>query len=307
MPRLSHLVEGIDSPLRVDKYLASLSQGPSRSQFKAGLKRLSINGREAKLSARVHSGDYLEAEWEPPVCESLIAEDIPLAVLYEDEEVLVVDKAQGMVTHPGAGNMRGTLANALLFYRGQRETQELRTGIVHRLDKDTSGVIISAKNAQSECWLQEQFRSRRVKKEYIAILLGKPKSAQGVIKTNIARDPKNRQRFRVSQHGGKAAHTRYRCIAFYGPYTLVRLRIKTGRTHQIRVHMRYLGSPVLGDPLYGGQHGEFGSMGLMLHSRLLAIRLPECDRMSEFKAPVPERFKSLLTILRSQYTKCLPE
>ena len=306
---------------RVDIYLShNFSDHINRTKIKNCIDPLSlkINSKNAKLSAKVKANDKIEAEIAETKNASsveIMPENIPLEIIYEDSRVAVINKKCGMVVHPAAGNWSGTLVNALLFRnntapaQSQDEKLELsRFGIVHRLDKDTSGLIITAKDSQCARYLQEQFASRRVKKEYIAIVSGRPKEARGHIKTRIKRDTKNRQRFAASPldaPNGKFAHTVYRVIACYGPFTLMRLRLKTGRTHQIRVHMKHLGCPVLGDVIYGTKNKIFPGAFLMLHSRLLSIRLPEQTEFSTWRSPTPERFTEVLRFLHKEYKKCL--
>jgi 23S rRNA pseudouridine1911/1915/1917 synthase len=311
MPSLTAIVDlNAGETRRADVYIAALPEGINRSKLKAGETSLEINGKPAKLSAKVRVGDRLAVVWETPVPRQFESENIPLDILYEDEDVLVVNKKQGMVTHPAAGNWQGTLVNALLYYRGQREIPSAlnmqRQGIVHRLDKDTSGALITAKNEAASAYLTGQFAQRRVKKEYIAIVCGRPPALSGKIRTHIVRDRTDRKRFVAiaDKTRGKEAYTAYRCIACYGPFSLMRLRLKTGRTHQIRVHLKYLGCPVLGDPVYGVQSPVFPDAALMLHARLLAVRL-KGEKFTEFTAPVPPRFKRALKTLHDSYKKCV--
>lgn len=299
---------------RVDKFLSEQEivkeacGSNNRSHLQNIIQDLTVNGKKAKFSSKVRTGDRIQFSWEPLIPTDIEPQNIPLDIVYEDHRVTVVNKKQGMVTHPGAGNWTGTLVNALLFHWGKSSVNQeaCRPGIVHRLDKDTSGVIITGKTLESQMWLQEQFQHRRVKKEYIAIVVGRPPEGKGHIKTQIVRDPKNRKRFKAETDAtkGKFAHTVYRCIACYGPFSLMRLKLKTGRTHQIRVHMKYLGCPILGDPLYGSKNTVFPKATLMLHSRLLALRLSDQEEFTEFKAPVPLRFKKVLKVLHGKYEKC---
>ena len=261
MPVLSIKVnESLSGSMRLDAYISQAENGMSRSRLKTTATSILLNGSAAKLSKNVRAGDIIEITWENPKPENLEPEDIPLDIIFENDRVTVVNKKQGMVVHPAAGNWSGTLVNALLFHWGKNpqildkneNSPLLRPGIVHRLDKDTSGILITAKDADALSWLQNQFQSRRVKKEYIAIVCGRPKEPHGSIKTGITRDSRNRKKFTTTDPDkGKFAHTIYKCIACYGPYSLMRVKLKTGRTHQIRVHMKYLGCPVMGDPIYG--------------------------------------------------------
>ncbi len=289
MSSITFIAENIE-PVRLDSYAAT-AQGISRSRLKNGLKTLTVNGKSAKLSLKLTGGESVFLEWDDPVPDRIEAQNIPLSIIYEDDYVCVIDKEQGMVTHPGAGNMSGTLVNALMYHRGQDDIElneenaevSLRSGIVHRLDKDTSGVLITAKDRDSEVFLQEQFKNRRTQKEYIAIVQGHPPQHSGSIKTQIERSPKNRKLFTVTDDKtrGKFAHTKYRCVGIYGPYSLLRLNIKTGRTHQIRVHLKHLGCPILGDPLYGKKDVVFPNATLKLHARRLGIRLPPNSKPSD--------------------------
>jgi len=308
------LVENLPSPIRVDKYIAQLDvENFSRSRLKSGLNTITINGHTGKLSSKVKNGDTIHVEWEDPVPSGIFPENLPLSIIYEDENVTVIDKKQGMVTHPGCGNWTGTLVNALFYHWGEKcqsnfsdnSLEQLRPGIVHRIDKDTSGTIITAKNKDAEIWLQRQFKDHRVKKEYIAIVCGHLPARHGSIKTQIMRDPKNRKKFIATEDTtkGKFSHTVYKCIQVYGQYSLVRLRLKTGRTHQIRVHLKYLGCPILGDPIYGKKDSLFDSATLMLHAKKLTIRLPSSDTFMEFESQTPIRFKKVMQKLHTNFSK----
>lgn len=297
---------------RLDIYASSFLN-MSRSRLKHGVVSVTVDGKKSKLSLKVTGGENVEIQFEDPVPENILPQEIPLDILYEDENTTVINKKQGMVTHPAAGNWSGTLVNALLYHWGCDSVFDAasvskdprRPGIVHRLDKDTSGVIITAKNKESEDWLQKQFQEKRVRKEYIAIVKGRPPAQSGNIKTQIVRDPKNRKRFTTSSDPavGKFSWTKYRCICTYGPYSLMRLRLKTGRTHQIRVHMKYIGCPIVGDPIYSRKDQLFPDATLMLHARQLGIRLPGKSEPSFFEAPVPVRFKRILKVLHEKWEK----
>lgn len=304
-------VKDLESSQRLDTYVSKNLEKFSRSRLKNGVEKILLNDKIAKLSAKVNNGDKIFIQWQDPIPEALIPENIPLEILYEDENVTVVNKKQGMVTHPACGNWSGTLVHALLYHWGITESKldekagNHRRGIVHRLDKDTSGIIICAKNFNSEEWLQNQFKDRRVKKEYIAIVKGVPKEKSGSVKINMIRDSKNRKKFTTTDDSskGKFSHTVYRCIATYGNYSLMKLKLKTGRTHQIRVHMKYLGCPILGDPIYGTKDTLFDSATLMLHSKTLGIRLPQNEDFTTFDSSVPIRFKKVMHKLHKMYQK----
>lgn len=303
--------------VRLDNYIAQVSKDMNRSKLKSGAQELLVNGKKAKFSTKVKASDIIDIVWEDNIPDNIEPENIPLKVLYEDENVTVVNKPQGMVTHPAAGNWSGTLVNALLYHWGREAVYQIkegsendiiqrrRTGIVHRLDKDTSGIIITAKNRDSEEYLCRQFKDRLIQKEYICICAGRPPASSGDVKTQIVRDMKNRQRFKAvtGTEDGKFARTIYHCIACYGPYSIMRVRIKTGRTHQIRVHMRYLGCPILGDKIYGKPNELFPNANLMLHSRQMIIKLPGADKYRRFRAPVPLRFMETVRVLREKYPR----
>lgn len=283
----------------------------SRSQLKARSAQIYVGGLPAKLSRPLKAGELLAVEWTEEASSELLPEDLPLSVVYEDERVIVLDKAQGMVTHPGHGNHTGTLANALL-YRLQAGVAAgtpapTRAGIVHRLDKDTSGIIIAAKDAEAQAFLAAQFKERLTRKEYVAVTKGIPKPASGRIENCLGRDPRERKRFAAVEEGGKSAVTEYRVLAVFGAYALVSLKPRTGRTHQLRVHLAGLGTPILGDPIYGRKDGEFPDATLMLHALRLKIRLPGQAEPRLFKAPPPYRFKALLAELERRYGKKLLE
>jgi 23S rRNA pseudouridine1911/1915/1917 synthase len=299
-------VEG-SGGIRLDRYVAEYLRILSRSQIKAKKLSARINGKAVKISRPVKTGDLLELTWAETGPADLIAEDLPLDIIYEDGRVVVVNKAQGMVVHPGAGNPGGTLANALLFRRRERGLagEGFRPGIVHRLDKDTSGVIIAAYDDEALAFLAEQFKSRKTRKIYAAIVTGVPPEREGIIETFITRDSRDRKKFAVSPDKGKAAHTRYRVVRAWKDYSLLLLRPRTGRTHQLRVHLRYLGCPILGDPLYGKPGGRFPMATLMLHAKTLSLVIPGLSagpafpgEYRTFGTPLPKRFREIVRALR---------
>jgi 23S rRNA pseudouridine1911/1915/1917 synthase len=308
---------------RIDRYIAEVLGILTRSQIKARKAVVRVNGRPAKLSSSLKEGDSLVIEWLEEPSLDLVAENLPLRILYEDDRVVVVDKAQGMVTHPGHGNHRGTLANALLGLAAAgpsvgparapgfaRSTSVARAGIVHRLDKETSGVIIAAKDAEAQAFLAAQFKDRTTRKEYLAITRGVPRPPEGRIENRLGRDPRDRKRFAAVAQApaaieaggpGKLAVTDYRVLRAWGGYALVSLRPKTGRTHQLRVHLAGLGCPILGDPIYGKADPGFPGASLMLHAFRLRIRLPGAAEASLFKAPLPARFRRLMAHLEARW------
>ena len=302
--------------IRLDKYIASLPNGMNRSKLKSGLVEIIVNQKKAKLSQKVKAKDIIKFSWEDNIPDDIEPENIPLDIIYEDKNVTVVNKKQGMVTHPACNNWSGTLVNALLYHWGRESIHQLketeakeseiiqkrRPGIVHRLDKETSGIIITAKNRDSEEFLQNQFKTKsNIKKEYICICCGRLPQKAGVIETQIIRDPKDRKKFKaaVNTREGKYAKTIYHCISCYGNFSLVRVRIKTGRTHQIRVHMASIGHPLLGDEVYApGRKHPFHLTGQTLHAKILGFIHPESKEYIELDAPLPEYFLNLLNKLK---------
>ena len=299
MPSFSGIAGGdISGGMRLDRFIAERLALLSRSQIKARKLKAGVNGKEVKISRIIKPGDNIELFWNEAGPVDIIPEDIPLDLIYENDRVAVINKPQGMVVHPGAGNRSGTVANALVFHIQKcggfsDSAGGLRHGIVHRLDKETSGVMITARDDEALAFLSGQFKSRKVKKTYIAVINGTPCEDKGRIETFIARDPKDRKRFSVATRG-RHALTYYRVIKKWRTHSLVLLRPKTGRTHQLRVHLRYLGHPVTGDPLYGFPASAFPDASLMLHSRRLEITLPGGNTLSVFKAPLPERFTEMM-------------
>ena len=289
--------------IRLDVFVADQLGLFSRSQAKSRIVEASVNGKPVRLSRRLKLGDAISVTWvdAPPI--SLAAEDIPLEVLFENEDAIVIDKRAGMVVHPGSGNWSGTLVNAVLHrckeIGGAFGGGDPRPGIVHRLDKDTSGVIVVAKNPRAHEMLAEQFRARSARKRYVAVLKGRLPGPTGRIETLLARDPRDRKKFACVSAGGRRALTFYTVLKEYDGYTLASLRPRTGRTHQLRVHMRHLKAPILGDPLYGRPDPRFPEATLMLHARSLAIRLPGESEPRVFTAPLPNRFRAVLKELQS--------
>ncbi len=282
--------------LRLDVFLTEHIPGVSRTRISRDAERLLVNGIPQKASRKVRTGEQVEFAIRPPEKQDLIPEPVDFSVVHEDNHVLVVDKPAGLVVHPAAGNWSGTLVHGLLYRdRDMSDTFEgsYRPGIVHRLDKDTSGLIIIAKDPQTHEFLQSQFARRVVRKRYIAIVTGRPREARGTVSGYIIRDPKNRKRFTHHNRQGKEAVTEYRIAAAFAGMSLVELYPHTGRTHQLRVHMKHLGCPILGDSLYSRNRDP---EGLMLHAAALQILLPEATEPTLFCSPLPERF-----------TRCLQE
>lgn len=283
-----------DEGMRLDRLLVSRFPHHSRSYFQFLIEQGSVLVEEQVLKkrARIKAGDEIEICFILTPELSLIPENIPLDILYEDEHLLIVNKPVGMVVHPAPGHPSGTFAHALLYYCKQLKPEEfsdLRPGIVHRLDKDTSGVLLAAKNPQTHQKLVALFTSRQIEKHYLAISLGRPKTEK--ICAPIARHPKHRQKMAVVENG-KEAITLCQQLAEKGPLSLLSLQILTGRTHQIRVHLSYLGHPVLGDALYGNLHinQKYGVVRQLLHAHRLKFIHPFTSKILEIEAPIPTDF-----------------
>lgn len=300
-------------PERVDRWVSRMDSSFPRSAAADDATEFRINGRNVKKSKAVKPLDRIDVRWVEELFDTIEGQDIPLDVIYEDEHLLIIDKQQSLVVHPGAGNRDRTLVNGLVHRYGadfftteadegeetddeveQNGTNPLRPGIVHRLDKDTSGVMVIAKNRIAHLGLAEQFKERTTEKYYIALVHGQMPKRRGHIETTIVRDAKNRKRFCVGHQGeGKFAHTDYLVLRQWRDMALVRLRLHTGRTHQIRVHLAHLGCPVVGDPIYG-KRKEPSDVTLMLHALSLDIFHPFDGKRMRFRAPMPNRFKLLI-------------
>ncbi len=318
-----------DAGLRADHCIVRHVPDLPRSSLKSHAIALLRDGVSVRLSTRVRAGDVLHVSLSTPEAVSTAAEDIPLEILTEQPDYLVIQKPQGMVVHPGAGNSRGTLVHALAGrYRGdayfelhaQGPAETHRPGIVHRLDKETSGVMIIARNPDTYDWLVQQFKEHAVHKEYLALVKGIPSPASAMLSAPLARDPRNRIRFAVAGEmwvnatqeppvpvGARSARTRYEVVAQYGSaYALVRLFPSTGRTHQLRVHLQHLGHPILGDPLYARPDRRFPEERLMLHARRLSVVPRPGGTVETFTAPVAVRFRRVLSRLTSQERITVP-
>ncbi|MCL6477298.1 MAG: RluA family pseudouridine synthase [Peptococcaceae bacterium] len=287
-----------DSGQRLDVFLAGENTELSRSHIQRlvadGL--VEVNGQPARASYRVRQGDLVVLRVPPPV--ELVAkpEPIPLDIYYEDADVIVVNKPRGMVVHPAEGNYSGTLVNALLYHCRDLSgiNGVMRPGIVHRLDKDTSGLLMAAKNDFTHLELARQLSERKVERRYLALVHGVLKHDRGVVDAPIGRHPRDRQRMAVVDRGGKAAVTHYRVIERYHNLTYLELRLETGRTHQIRVHMAWLGHPVVGDARYGPAKNRFGLEGQFLHAGLLGFVHPRSGEKMTFEAPLPGELEGVL-------------
>lgn len=273
---------------------------------RSNMQKLLDEGRAVKGAKVIKSnyklklGDEIIVTLPEPQPLDVQPENIPLDIIYEDEDVVVVNKARGMVVHPAAGNYSGTLVNALLYHCKNLSgiNGVIRPGIVHRLDKDTSGIMICAKNDAAHVSLSEQIQSKTAQRTYLAVVRGNIKTDSGVIETQIARDKDDRKKMAVVKEGGRNAVTEYEVMERFGKYTIVKCKLKTGRTHQIRVHMEYLGYPLVGDPKYSPMKTPFSINGQALHSLTLAFDHPRTGERMEFEAKLPEDLHKVVTRLR---------
>ena len=258
-----------------------------------------------KSNYKLKAGDEITVTLPEPEPLDVQPENIPLDILYEDEDVVVVNKPRGMVTHPAAGNYSGTLVNALLYHCKNLSgiNGVIRPGIVHRLDKDTSGIMICAKNDAAHLSLSQQIQSKTAKRSYLCVVRGNIKTDSGTIETLIARDKMDRKKMAVVKEDGRIAITDYEVLERFGKYTIVKCNLRTGRTHQIRVHMEYLGYPIVGDPKYSPMKTPFAINGQALHSLTLDFVHPRTGEALHFEAPLPEDLHKIVTRLRlGQFT-----
>ncbi len=290
-----------EAGMRADVALAALLE-ITRSNMQRLLEegRAVKGGKVLKSNYKVKLGDEIIVELPEPQPLDVQPENIPLDIIYEDEDVVVVNKARGMVVHPAAGNYTGTLVNALLYHCHNLSgiNGVIRPGIVHRLDKDTSGIMICAKNDAAHLSLSEQIQNKTAQRTYLAVVRGNIKNDSGTIETQIARDKNDRKKMSVVTEGGRQAITEYEVMERFGKYTIVKCRLKTGRTHQIRVHMEYLGYPLVGDPKYSPMKTPFSINGQALHSLTLTFVHPRTHEQMSFEAPLPEDMKKIVTRLR---------
>jgi 23S rRNA pseudouridine1911/1915/1917 synthase len=289
---------------RLDVFLAKENPELSRSHIQKLItgQQVTVNGDPVRSSYRVKPGDEVVLRVPPPRELEVVPENIPLDIYYEDADVVVVNKPRGMVVHPAEGNYSGTLVNALLFHCRDLSGVNgiMRPGIVHRLDKDTSGLIMVAKNDLAHLELARQLKERRVTRRYIALAHGNFAEDRGTVDAPIGRHPRDRQRMAVVNQGGRHAVTHYRVLERFGPYTLLELRLETGRTHQIRVHMAYLGHPLVGDLKYGPSRPHFDLQGQFLHAATLGFQHPRKGEYMEFTAPLPGELQDILARLKEK-------
>ena len=291
---------------RLDSVVASLSEGQSRSYLKNLIKEGSVllNGKVSKPSTKVHENDIIKLVLPEKIVPDILPENIPLDILYEDEDVLVVNKPKGMVVHPAPGHYSGTLVNAVMFHCGDSLSGingVMRPGIVHRIDRDTTGSVIICKNDAAHASIAAQLQEHTIVRRYFAILYDNIAEDEFTVDRPLGRDPKDRKRMAV-RSDGKRAVTHCKVLRRYGQYTYVECRLETGRTHQIRVHMAYVHHPLLGDEVYAGKRkSPFVTQGQCLHAGVLGFVHPRTGEYIETIAPLPQYFEDILSKLDNNY------
>lgn len=304
MEHFEYIVSEEEANTRLDVFLTKqrpeLSRSHMQNLIEEGL--TTVNQKKSKSNYKIREGDKITVEIPVPVVPDIVPQDIPLDVLYQDEHLIVINKPRGMVVHPAAGNYEGTMVNALLEYCDDLSgiNGVMRPGIVHRIDKDTSGVIMAAKSDQAHLSLAKQIKDRTVTRKYIALVHGNIMEERGIIDAAIGRHSSDRKKMTVDVYNGKEAITTFRVLERFGEYTLVEAKLKTGRTHQIRVHMAYIGHPIVGDPKYGPKKRHFDLDGQFLHAQVLGFEHPVTGEYMEFSAPLPQVLNDVLDRLHKQ-------
>ncbi|WP_410768069.1 RluA family pseudouridine synthase [Fontibacillus sp. BL9] len=289
---------------RIDKYIkAQVGEEFSRSQIQLWIENgdILVNGARIKANYKISEGDVISLTVPDAEPVAIVPEDIPLDVYYEDGDVIVVNKPRGMVVHPAPGHSTGTLVNALMFHCKDLSgiNGELRPGIVHRIDKDTSGLLMAAKNDKAHASLAAQLKEHSVTRKYFALVHGNVSHDQGTVDAPIGRDPVDRKMYTVIERNSKEAVTHFQVAERFGDYTLLELKLETGRTHQIRVHMKFINHPLVGDPLYGRSKG-IKMTGQALHAAVLGFVHPSSGEYLEFSAPIPGDMEDVLHSLRNR-------
>lgn len=286
---------------RLDLFLAEKGDF-TRSHIKKLIEdgAVTLNGKPCKSGDKVKPGDTVTVKTEEPKALDLTPQDIPIDIIYQDDDIAVINKQQGLTVHSGGGTNGGTLVNALLYHLDKLSgiNGVIRPGIVHRIDKDTSGLLVVAKNDAAHVNLAKQIQQKTAKRIYLALLEGVVKDDNGLIDTFIARSDKDRKQMAVSSQKGRRAVTEYKVLRRFDNYTLCEFSLKTGRTHQIRVHAKYLGHPVVGDKVYGYKKQKFDLNGQLLHAYKLILTHPKTNEVMEFTAPLPDYFNDVLSKLK---------
>ena len=301
---MDFIVEDVDAGKRLDSFLAEKNTANYTRSFIGKMIEENLvlyNGKPSKASTKIKTGDRIELFEKEPEPLAVKGEEIPLEIVYEDDDLMVTNKPRGMVVHPAPGHTSGTLVNAVLSHAGESLSSingVLRPGIVHRIDKDTSGLILVCKNDFSHKALAKQLEEHSITRRYHAICSGRLKEEQGTVSAPIGRDEKNRKQQAINYKHGKEAITHYRLLENLQNASLLECRLETGRTHQIRVHMKSIGHPLLGDPLYGPKKNLYAIKGQALHAMVLGFVHPRSGEYMEFSADYPEDFQKLLNKLR---------
>ena len=282
---------------RIDVYISEkLNESRNSVQKLIGDGNITVNEREVKANYKIKINDKIKIVIPPPVILNVEAENIDLDIVYEDNDLAVVNKPQGMVVHPSAGHYSGTLVNGLMYHLKNLSTINgvMRPGIVHRLDKNTSGLMLVAKNDRAHNFLAKCLKEHSINRIYYALIQGNIKEDEGEINAPLGRSEKDRKKRTVTNKNSKEAITNFWVVERYGNYTLLKLKLKTGRTHQIRVHMKHIGHPVVGDDVYGGKSNKFGLEGQLLHSKILGFVHPTTGKYMEFESELPDYFLKVL-------------
>ena len=299
------LIDSQSKDKRIDAFLAESDLGLTRSRIQKLIEDgfILVGQKTVKSNYKLKENDLISIEIPEPKEIRIAAEEIPLDVVYEDSCMLVVNKPQGMVVHPAAGNYNGTLVNALMAHCGDNLSGingEIRPGILHRIDKDTSGLLMVAKNDAAHLGLSRQIKEHSLTRGYLALVHGKIKEDEGTIDAPIGRDEKDRKKMTITQKNSKNAVTHFFVLERFEKYTFLRCRLETGRTHQIRVHMSKRGNPIVGDSVYGRKKEEFRLNGQLLHAHLIGFFHPETNEYMEFSQDIPEYFEEVLVKLRGR-------
>lgn len=300
MNRFDYVVDNITNDVRIDKWICEQSQEISRSMLQKLLKDnlVTVNGKAVSKSYKISNGDKISFEIPEPVELDVLPENIPIEIVYEDDDLLVVNKPKGMVVHPAAGNYNGTLVNALLYHCQERLSSingVIRPGIVHRIDKNTSGLLIVAKTDKAHTGLAEQIKAHTFTREYQAVICGRLKENNGIVEAPIGRHPVDRKKMCVTDKNSKEAKTEYTVLEEFNGYSHIKLKLYTGRTHQIRVHMSYIGHPVYGDDVYG--KASKLCEGQCLHAKKIGFIHPISGEYLEFDSELPEYYVNVLNKL----------
>lgn len=288
---------------RIDVYISQKLNDISRNSVQKLIidKNITVNGKEIKANYKVKINDTIKVIIPPPELLDVEAENIPIEIVYEDNDLAVVNKPQGMVVHPAPGHYSGTMVNGLMYHLKNLSTINgvMRPGIVHRLDKNTSGLMLVAKNDKSHNFLAQCLKEHSIDRIYYALVEGNIKEDEGEINAPLGRSEKDRKKRAVTTKNSKEAITNYWVVERYGKYTLMKLKLKTGRTHQIRVHMKHIGHPVVGDDVYGSKINKFSLEGQLLHSKILGFVHPSTNIYMEFESELPDYFLKVLKIIET--------